>query len=114
MSTFLEWYISQHSEGKCPVADDSGHFGERVLRTLTRSFEDLETMVGSVDEMKRRSFTELFYDRFEQIEHSKRVARAAQEKHRHHYRREVIGTFCVRLAGRVQGKGKEDEAFYMF
>ena len=97
-----------------PFSDDASHFDEHILLGRARSFQGLETMVGGVQDMKRRELFELRTNRLEKIHVREVIASATEKEHGDRHRLKVFGSLGFRPAGLVQWEGEEDQAAHAF
>src|SRR5829696_9093730 len=97
------------NDSLCPFPNNASHLSENVLAGVACLFEDLETVIGGVHQMKRRAFPEPLHGRLQKVEFRKCVTRSTQKQHRNLHRIEVLSPFCVRCPGRMKRKRKEHQ-----
>ena len=99
-------------QSRDPLTHDAGHLDEHVLLAFARAFEGAEAVIGSVEQVECRAFTELLGHGLQKIKMSQFVARTAEKEHWNRDGAEVVCALRLRFAGMMQGKGEEDQTFY--
>jgi hypothetical protein len=70
--------LSPTLQSGSPLSDDPGHLDKYILLAFAGAFESAEAVVGIVQQMKGRAFTEFFADRFEKLQVGRFIARAGE------------------------------------